>query len=407
MSTSNRPDHIRLTSHPDPGAKVRFPIHWGAPTARERGPVIGTVSQLGLRNVIGSHGGSYALYRALAVSSGTLDPIRRPDLTNTHPAADHRPVPAMDRAGEDRLARSVGPSGRRRVQAGDRRRPRHPPEHRHHPRAARPDRDARCARRRTAEGRRQCHPCQRQPVGGQDRDRSGVVSARHRAALRHHRDRAAAQPVRADRRHVPRAGDAPGPARVPAADRRHHGLSVRRHGAAVRSAHQDHLPRARRVQRLRRVRLRHLHLPALSHSRHRGMRPRRAAGRVRHHHLQPQGRPRARRGHQVPGLQRAQAPGGRRRGGDLLRADRMRRRRAGRALPAIDAGCAALARRAADRPLRVDERHEARRTGEPGHRRSSSACRSPTIWCRRTRMSRSRPRRPPATTRRSRPRPKI
>ena len=27
------------------------PINWGAPTARERGPVIGTVSQLGQRNV--------------------------------------------------------------------------------------------------------------------------------------------------------------------------------------------------------------------------------------------------------------------------------------------------------------------------------------------------------------------
>ena len=39
--------HIRLTSHPEPGAKVRFPIHWNAPTARERGPIIGTVSQLG------------------------------------------------------------------------------------------------------------------------------------------------------------------------------------------------------------------------------------------------------------------------------------------------------------------------------------------------------------------------
>src|SRR5436190_16134145 len=93
MSTSNRQDHIRLTSHPDPGAKVRFPIHWGAPTARERGPIIGTVSQLGQRNVIGTHGGSYALYRALAVSSGTLDPIRRPDLTNTHPAATIGPFP--------------------------------------------------------------------------------------------------------------------------------------------------------------------------------------------------------------------------------------------------------------------------------------------------------------------------
>ena len=87
MTRSNRTDHIRLTSHPAPGAKPRFPIVWGAPTARERGPIIGTVTRPQERNVIGSHGGSYAVYRALAVSSGALDPIRRPDLTNTHPAA--------------------------------------------------------------------------------------------------------------------------------------------------------------------------------------------------------------------------------------------------------------------------------------------------------------------------------
>ncbi len=87
MTRPNRTDHIRLTSHPAPGAKPRFPIRWGAATARERGPIVGTVSRPQERNVIGSHGGSYAVYRALAVSSGALDPIRRPDLTNTHPAA--------------------------------------------------------------------------------------------------------------------------------------------------------------------------------------------------------------------------------------------------------------------------------------------------------------------------------
>ena len=87
MNCSNRTEHIRLTSHPEPGVKLPFPIHWGAATARERGPIIGTVSQPQDRNVIGSHGGSYAVYRALAVSSGALDPIRRPDLTNTYPAA--------------------------------------------------------------------------------------------------------------------------------------------------------------------------------------------------------------------------------------------------------------------------------------------------------------------------------
>ncbi len=87
MNRSNRTEHIRLTSHPEPGAKPLFPIHWGAASARERGPIIGTVSQPRDRNVIGTHGGSYAVYRALAVSSGALDPIRRPDLTNTYPAA--------------------------------------------------------------------------------------------------------------------------------------------------------------------------------------------------------------------------------------------------------------------------------------------------------------------------------
>src|SRR5687767_651719 len=86
MTRPNRTDHIRLTSHPAPGAKPRFPIVWGAATARERGPIIGTVSRPADRNVIGTHGGSYALYRALAVSSGALNPIRRADLTNTQPA---------------------------------------------------------------------------------------------------------------------------------------------------------------------------------------------------------------------------------------------------------------------------------------------------------------------------------
>jgi GTP cyclohydrolase II len=108
MTRSNRPDHIRLTSHPAPDAKLRFPIHWGAATARERGPIIGTVSRPQDRNVIGTHGGSYALYRALAVSSGALDPIRRPDLTNTHPAANVGPFPQWS---EPRRIVSIDPWG--------------------------------------------------------------------------------------------------------------------------------------------------------------------------------------------------------------------------------------------------------------------------------------------------------
>ena len=92
MST-NRDSHIRLTSHPGHRTPGRFPIKWGAKTARERGPVIGTVTSAGDRNAIGAHGGSYSLYRALAVSSGALNPIIRPDLTNTAPVVPVGPFP--------------------------------------------------------------------------------------------------------------------------------------------------------------------------------------------------------------------------------------------------------------------------------------------------------------------------
>src|SRR5207253_10915710 len=81
------------TWNPQHAEKLAFPIAWRAPTARERGPIIGTVSRRRARNVIGTHAGSYAVYRALAVSSGALDPIRRPDLTNTYPAATIGPFP--------------------------------------------------------------------------------------------------------------------------------------------------------------------------------------------------------------------------------------------------------------------------------------------------------------------------
>src|SRR5262249_5928288 len=96
---SNRTDHIRLTSHPEPGGKSRFPIKWAAADPHARGPIIATVSQPQRRNVVGSHGGSYAVYRALAESAGALDPIHRPDLTNTYPAARLDPFPQWPEAG--------------------------------------------------------------------------------------------------------------------------------------------------------------------------------------------------------------------------------------------------------------------------------------------------------------------
>jgi GTP cyclohydrolase II len=112
MST-NRESHIRLTSHPGHRAPGRYPITWDAATARERGPVIGTVTSAGDRNAIGAHGGSYALYRALAVSSGALNPIARPDLTNTSPVVDVGPFPQW--SAPDRIV-SLDPWGHRVAQ---------------------------------------------------------------------------------------------------------------------------------------------------------------------------------------------------------------------------------------------------------------------------------------------------
>jgi GTP cyclohydrolase II len=89
--TKDSPGHIRLTSHSAGAKSLRFPIQWGAPTARERGPVIGSTTDPSTRNVIGAHGGAYSIYRALAVSSGALSPLARPDLKDTGPLIEIGP----------------------------------------------------------------------------------------------------------------------------------------------------------------------------------------------------------------------------------------------------------------------------------------------------------------------------
>jgi GTP cyclohydrolase II len=68
-------------------------VRWGAENGHARGPIIGAPSEVARRNAIGAHSGAYALYRALAVASGTLDPLHRPDLTDTMPAESIGPFP--------------------------------------------------------------------------------------------------------------------------------------------------------------------------------------------------------------------------------------------------------------------------------------------------------------------------
>ena len=85
--------HIILASHPPRGARRAVPVNWGAPTAKERGPIIGSLNNPHQRNVIGVHSGAYGVYRALAIAAGKLNPVHRPDLTNTFPPVDIGPFP--------------------------------------------------------------------------------------------------------------------------------------------------------------------------------------------------------------------------------------------------------------------------------------------------------------------------
>ncbi|HET9045913.1 MAG TPA: GTP cyclohydrolase II [Casimicrobiaceae bacterium] len=87
------PSHIRLTSHPVEGAYGALPIRWGAATPHERGPIVGSTANRSQRNVIGTHSGSYGVYRALAVAAGALMRGHKPDLTNTMPTDPIGPYP--------------------------------------------------------------------------------------------------------------------------------------------------------------------------------------------------------------------------------------------------------------------------------------------------------------------------
>jgi len=86
--------HIRLTSHPGQDSAGAPAIRWGAAEPLERGPVIGSTTNRSQRNVIGTHSGSYGVYRALAVAAGNLARGHRADLTDTAPTDLIGPYPA-------------------------------------------------------------------------------------------------------------------------------------------------------------------------------------------------------------------------------------------------------------------------------------------------------------------------
>ena len=92
--------HIVLSSHPSGRAQKPIPIDWAASTPAARGPVVGTLTDSGRRNVIGTHSGSYAIYRALSVAAGDLSADHVSDLTNTAPAVEIGAQPQWSEAGK-------------------------------------------------------------------------------------------------------------------------------------------------------------------------------------------------------------------------------------------------------------------------------------------------------------------
>jgi GTP cyclohydrolase II len=106
--SSETPSHIRLTSHPGQGTSGAPAILWGVGDPQQRGPVIGTTTNRSHRNVIGTHSGSYGVYRALAVAAGNLPRGHRADLTNTAPTDPVGPHPQW--ADADKIV-SIDPWG--------------------------------------------------------------------------------------------------------------------------------------------------------------------------------------------------------------------------------------------------------------------------------------------------------
>ena len=100
MESAPASGHIRITSHPGQGTSGAPAIQWGAGDPLVRGPIVGTTANRSQRNVIGTHSGSYGVYRALAVAAGNLTRGHRADLTNTAPTDLVGPYPQWGEPGK-------------------------------------------------------------------------------------------------------------------------------------------------------------------------------------------------------------------------------------------------------------------------------------------------------------------
>ena len=83
MQDPKRSSHVVLTSHSSQVYKNSPLINWGSKSAHTRGPIVASLTEPANRNAIGTHSGSYTVYRALSIAQGKYSTSHRPDLHNT------------------------------------------------------------------------------------------------------------------------------------------------------------------------------------------------------------------------------------------------------------------------------------------------------------------------------------
>ena len=252
-----------------------LPLDWGAASAALRGPVVASPAEPRHRNAIGSHSGSYAIYRALAVATGALAPDHRPDLTDTAPAASIGPWPQWADPAKivslDPYGHLVGEVFAEEIRAGI---------------DARPTIAVTTARIDLPEIRQRIAAGDIVPDGRVVLDSGEIRVTKAAIDPVWHLPGIAARFGVAEpdlRRTLFEETGGMFPELVTRPDLEVFlppigGTTVYLFGDVERIGrprHGDRLPRPRRMQRLGRVRLRHLHLPALSRARGRGVRRRR------------------------------------------------------------------------------------------------------------------------------------
>ena len=83
MEEEKRQSHVILATHQNLRYPESLTLRWGAKQPTERGPVVASQTNPRARNAIGSHSGSYTVFRALSIASGKYKPTHIPDLNNT------------------------------------------------------------------------------------------------------------------------------------------------------------------------------------------------------------------------------------------------------------------------------------------------------------------------------------